>query len=342
MDSITNDSTNRHKIAVIKSGAIGDVLMTTPFLRGLRKTFPKSEITYIVGEWSSNVLEGNPNIDKIMPFDESIIFQEDVISKFKKMISLSNKVKKERFDLCFVMDKSWMVNMFSFLSGIKDRVGFSRGWEGFPLTKKIEYKSVKHEIEYYLNLLVYFSKEKFSKELEIRLTPEDRKLANKMRLWKGKKKLIGISISGGNPGQTSTYRDWPVKNFQNLINALEKTGKLVVLLGTNNKGVSGKNVRDLTGKTTIKEAAAIMEVCDAFVTSDTGLMHIASAIKTPTVSIFGPTDPRRKAPLNGNSVYLWKGSTCDKCELYGKYCDNHPSANEITVENVEEKLKVIL
>ena len=328
------------KIAVLKSGAIGDVLMTTPFLRALRKTFPDSEITYIVGEWSKPVIEENPNIDRIISFDQNMIFS-GFLPSILKLFRLSRKLKKENFDICFVLDKSYLANLFTLSLGVSQRIGFSRKWEGFPLTKSVEYNQLKHEIDYYIDLLSYFTKEKFDRKMDLFLSKKDRNFAKTIKKKIGVKKLIGISVNTGNPGRGIENREWSKYKYRILENMIREHEWKIVWIGLSKNSKKRKDY-DLTGKTTLKKAGAVIEICDAFVTVDSGLMHVASAVNTPVISIFGPTDPRRKAPLNENSKYFWKGSKCEKCELYGRYCKNHPATTEIQPEDIIKQLEKIL
>ena len=329
------------KIAVIKSGAMGDILMTTPFLACLRKTFPKAEICYVVGKWGASVLEGNPDADRIIAFDQNALFRGSVFSKLSLFRKLRARIKKERFDLCFVMDKSWMAGFFAWSCGMPERVGFARGREGLFLTKTVVYKRVKHEIQYYIDLLTYFTKEKCSTRMKISFSGEDAKLAGQVKRRAGTGKLVAFALGGGNPGQDATPRNWPLENFSVLAAMAAGRGWQVVCLGKAGN-IAGKNVQNLAGDTTIKEAAAMLSVCDALVTGDSGLMHVGSAVGIPVISIFGPTDPNRKAPLNPRSSWLWRGSDCIRCELYGRYCRNHPSTAEITPEEVMNRLEAIL
>lgn len=137
------------KILVFKLGAIGDVLMTTPFLRALREKYPDAEIVYYIGEWSSEVLKFNKRISRMEVFDEKPIYKADV----KALLALRKRIKKEKFDMAFILEKSKTANLFIWSCGIKERIGFDRNGEGFPNTKNVKYGVVKHEIEYYLELV---------------------------------------------------------------------------------------------------------------------------------------------------------------------------------------------
>jgi len=140
---------NPKKILVFRSGAIGDVLMTTPFLKSLRTRYPKAEIVYLVGNWSRSALDNNPSVDRIISFDDSILFKKKIF----QLIKFRSKVVAERFDLCFILDKSYLFNIFAYLCRIPSRIGFDRKGEGFANSLSVDYSGAKCESEYYLDLI---------------------------------------------------------------------------------------------------------------------------------------------------------------------------------------------
>src|SRR3989338_1074345 len=136
------------KILIIRSGAVGDVLMTTPLVKAVRKRFPKAKISYLVGNWSKDVLKNNPYVDSIISFNDSIIFKRDIL----KILALIKKLRREKFDICFILDKSHWWNMLAYACRIKTRIGFNRNGEGFINTLSVDYKGEKNELEYYLDI----------------------------------------------------------------------------------------------------------------------------------------------------------------------------------------------
>ncbi|MDP2750788.1 MAG: lipopolysaccharide heptosyltransferase II, partial [Nanoarchaeota archaeon] len=133
------------KILFIKSGAIGDVIMTTPLIRTVRNEFPEAEIQYCTGNWSKGVLENNKNIDKIIPFEEKIIFKKNIF----KLLKLAKSLSKEKFDLCFVLDWSYLAGLFAAMCAPSAiRIGFNRNSEGFAHSIRVPYGDKKHDSQY--------------------------------------------------------------------------------------------------------------------------------------------------------------------------------------------------
>ena len=300
------------KILFFKLGAIGDLLMTTPLLKQTRKNFPNSEIHYLAGKSSYKILKGNKNLNKLLIFDDSIFTNKKIIKWFK----LISKIKKQKYDLVFILDRHPIFKLTAKLAQIKKRIGFSRlGKENKFLTKKVNYLQKKHDVLAYLDLLNTIKPVNYKDtKLDIFTKKQDKEFSNKF--WKKNKlknkKVIVICPGGGqNIGQTLLKKVWPTQNFIKLIKILKKKYKIILIGGPRDKEIENKilskeKVLSLIGKTSLQESAEIMRKANLIITNDSGPMHMASAINNKIISLFGPTDPRVLAPLNKGSKYIWK------------------------------------
>ena len=310
---LSSETRNKiRKIIILKSGAIGDVLQSTQFLHKVRDLFPKAEITYYVGRWSAGILENNPNIDRVISFDESILFRKDLI----KINNLSSEIRRQRFDLMFILDKSYLANLFAWHCNVPIRIGFDRYGEGFPNTISVQYNSVQHEAEYY-NKLAYASGAKPDLVLqsphELYLLSKHEKFAHKFlrknRL--NKDKLVCIAPGGAdNPGQSMATRRWPAEKFRILADSLIKSGYDVLLIGSraDQKYTTDFNPKAVSamGKSSLLESAALIKSSKLLISNDSAPLFIGSAVGTRTLSLFGVTDPRRKAPFGDGHRFIWK------------------------------------
>lgn len=306
--------TNPKKILVLKTGAIGDVLMTTPFLRALRKHFPKAHITYYVGHWSREVLANNPNINQVQGFDEGIMLRKKTWSAYH----LVKTIKKQHFDLCFVLDRSYLLNVFAALCIIPYRVGFDRDGEGFALTTAVPVSWGNHHSKEYLKLLEPFGVHDKNYALEVFPTPLDKKKVQNyfIRLPIKRKRLIGIApFAAKNPGEIALHRRWLLSNYEQLTHKLlEKENTLIFLYGS---GEEQEQLEALRHKFQQKsrifvvhlnliESILSMKKMDLFITHDSGPMHMASCARIKVLTLFGPSNPYEKAPLTKGSTFLWK------------------------------------
>lgn len=322
------------KIIIFKSGAIGDVLQASQFIHKVRDLFPKAKITYYVGKWSAGVLENNPNIDKIVSFDESILFKKDVI----KINRLSAEIRKQEFDLMFILDKSYLANLFAWHCNVPIRVGFDRYGEGFPNTINILYNTVQNEVAYY-NKLAYAvgAKQTHNKENthELYLRPNHERFAEQfIRQNKlNRDKLICIAPGGAdNPGQSMSTRRWPAEKFKNLIDKLIAPGYDVLIIGSkaDMKYTSDFNPHAVNamGKSNLLESAALIKQSKLLICNDSAPLFMGSAVGTKTLSLFGVTDPRRKAPASLGHKYIWNKP-------------NYPGWNDDGVFNRFDKINTI-
>lgn len=307
------------KILFFKIGAIGDVLMTTPLVRQTRKLFPNAKIDYLVGQSASQVLDGNKNIDNIITFDETIFTEK----KLKAWYKLVKKVRLEKYDTIFVLDKHWFFNFTAYAFNIKKRVGFNRlGKEGLFLTKKQYYGPIRHEIYYYLDLLHKITK---------KVNYDDTKLDIDIKKTKlpFSKYVVLVNSGGNNPGEESKIRKLPDNTFRKLIEELVINNNLV-FLGTKNekeyydKFIINKKVKNLAGKYNIKESASIMQNASRIYTTDCGAMHMGAAVNDNITAFFGPTHPERKKPLVRKLKVIWTDSQNydDSYELFGTKTKN--------------------
>ena len=349
---------NFEKILIFKLGLIGDILMTTPLIREIRTNFPESEIIYYIGDENAfSVLKGNKNIDRVEVFDNYLLFLKDILKLFLLLI----KIRKEQFDIAFILDKHWAFGLFIKLCGIPIRVGFDRDGGGIFNTCNIRYHEAKHEILYYLSLLESIGiKPKIDTQMDLFIDKKEINLANKFfKKNKLQDKIIGIFASDGdiksersNPLKESRdIRKYPPNKWIELIQKLSKKYKIILFGGPRDKEFNQKMINFLKNKniingtcSTIQETAAIMGKCSLIITTDMGPMHLASAVNNKIISLFGPTNPARKAPLHKESIAIWKDQDIydENFELYGRQPNKNKKnrwMKRITVREIEEAVK---
>ena len=329
------------KILIIRSGGIGDVLMSTPLVATIKKHYPDANITYMVGNWSKNVLENNPNVNTIYSYDDLDIIHFR-LSRIRKIIK---DMKKEKFDLAFCLEKSWHWSLLTFMFKAKRRIGFDRYGEGFANNLNVPFKGEKYELEYYLDLARKISLKPVSEKIEIHLTKKEKDFSEfflyNMNL--DKKKLIGIAPGGAdNPAQQASIKRWPLKKYVELIKALPDYHFL--LFGGKNDietcksiDMNTKNSTFLAGKLTLKESASLIDQCKYFITHDSGPMHLASATGTKLIALFGPTQSKRFAPKNAIVI---NAGTPPCYTIYGLFKPvKENQMDEIKIEDVLKEIK---
>ncbi len=305
-------------ILIIRSGAIGDVFMSTPLVHTLKDSYQDIKLSYLVGEWSKPALDNNQHVDKIIAVDDGIIYKK----KFFKTLKIIHQLRKKKFDLCFVLDKSWHWGIFAWLVGIPFRIGFDRFGEGFAHSQAVPFDGSKYELEYYLDLARRLDIPVQHTDIEFHLSEKDKQFAEdffKQNKLKTKKVVIFAPGGANNPGHEMHVKRWPLENFILLAKNLSAQGIKIICVGGEQDRIvieiicsSLKSpVLNLAGRTSISQSIALMSKAHCVVTHDSAPLHMAAAAKTKIIALFGPTSPVRFAPRESKVFFKTRG--CHGC-----------------------------
>ena len=269
------------RIAVVtKHKYMGDTLIVTPLLRGIKQAFPESHVTLMAGSAAIQLLESCPYTDSLLSY-----------KKDDGLLALAQKLAKP--DICFLVDRSFRAGMLGVACGARQRVGFNAEGRGFLLTHRVPYLWDKREIVAYLDLLQAVAPGTYDPS-PILWVKGDEKAAAKAHLADEGERFIGMQ-----PGANDPYvREWGAEHYALVGDRLsEKYGARVVLFGTDTERKAAEAVEAtmrhkplmLAGKTKLREAMALISCCDLWIGNDGGLLHLAAGVGLPTVGIFGPT-----------------------------------------------------
>ena len=339
------------KIVILRASRIGDFLCTIPAIRALRQALPAAEIAMITLPLLRDLVLRSPYIDRFIAFPGFPGMAEQFFSA-PKAVQFFQQMQAEPFDLALQMQGSGVYsNPFMLLLGAKATAGFVR--EGDPsglLDAALPFPENKHEIRRMLALTAFLGipAQGVGEELEFPLWQEDYTHADAL-LAHTKLPLIGL-----HPSARDATRRWASERFV-------ETGKIlaqrchgtIVLLGEAEDYPTGEAMSkeitttntpclNLMGKTTLPVLGAVIARLSALITNDTGPAHIAYALKTPTVTIFGGGSPTLNGPLNpGPFRVLQFPVPCRPCGYVncpiGYRCLEHVSVGEV-IHSVEELL----
>lgn len=330
------------KFLVISTTGIGDTLWGTPAIKALRETYPESYIGVLTNKVGSELLQGNPDIDKLFVFKRGL---EGLLS----LPFLLRALKQKKFEVAFIFHASdriiWPLAFFTGAGKIIGVDGNSKGLD-FILTNPVTLSQL-HGIEARLALVKQVGATAKQKAIEMFLTERDRGWAEQLFRDKGIAK--GSLIAGLHPGAQKPYKCWPARNFIVAGNIfVERYGCRIVVTGDSHEKALADEIASkirgaisTAGELSLRETASIIEKMNVFITNDTGPMHIAFALKTPTVALFSPTDPRICGPYRDEKpIVIEKPKTCTPC--IGKKCDNPICMEQITVDVVIEAAESLL
>jgi len=299
---------------------MGDTLLNIPAIRALKSHFSASVVA-LLNPTVGKLLEGSPEIDEVIYFDEER-WQKSLMTR----LAFVELLRTNKFDLAVVLNPAKRFHVLVYLAGIPWRLGYDRKW-GFLLTHTIEDKKnlgEKHEVEYNLDLVRNIGAETRDKHISLKVNQKEEEfvvsLLSKHNI-QDKDLLIAIHPHSSNPAKC-----WPKERFVTLVKelTLRFSARVVVIGGTEEIASStelvsliGHQAINLAGELSLKQLAAFFKRCALLISNDSGPIHIAAAMNTPVVAIFGRNikgvGPKRWRPWGEKHVVLHKDPGCNPC-----------------------------
>lgn len=336
------------RIFVRGTNWVGDAVMQIPALYELRRIFPSAEIALYTRSWAKGIYENADFINRIITFELGE-------SKIKDAFAQAKILRERNFDLGVLFTNSFESAVVAKLARIPRRFGYAQEGRSFLLTDPVKvpvWKNQRHEAFYYLNLVAEIEKEFFGttiSDIEPRIDlkiSDERKTAARNFLEANSVDLSGKTIALGVGSTNSRAKRWEAERYAKLNDRLQnELNASVVLVGAKDEldvsekvfELSARKPTILTGKTDLAEATAILSVIDLLVSNDMGLAHIAPAVGTKTIVIFGPTNERTTQPIGSEIVR--KTVECSPCMLRNcpidHRCMTGISADEVYIKAVE-------
>ncbi len=326
------------RILIVNANWRGDVLFSTPALRALRRGNPGARLACLVVPRVAEVLEGNPNLDEI------IVYEEDGRHRGPLgMLKLVSRLRAARFDEVYLFHRSFTRRLLTALAGIPRRIGYPVKRGAFLLTVPVEVPEPPvHKIDYFLRLAEAGGSRPAGRNYEFFFSGSDREAAAEMLRAGGVGEKDRLAVF--NPGGNWHLKRWPKENFARLAERLQKEYNFKVafsgapedriLIGEILKMLKAGRALDLSGRTTLKQLAAVFARAGLVVANDSGPMHIAAAVKADLIALFGPTSPGLTGPAGaGRCVVLQKDVGCP-VPCYRLDCGDNRCLRAVTVEDV--------
>jgi len=307
------------RILVSRMKFIGDVVLTTPIIRSIRNACPDAYIAYLGEQGAVSLLENNPNLNEIIPFN----FRGPGLLELARVVRL---LRQRDFDLAIDLFGNPRTALLMFLSGAGVRVGPDRRGRGRLYTIRVRDDGVpKSAIEFHDQSLRAAGIPPTATRTEICLTAEEREAGRRQvekstqRTRRGLRPVVGI-----HPGATWPSKRWLPDRFAGLADALVRRGVSVVLTAGTRDAETIRLVRSAAQQAhpvlldlPLRQLAAAIAACDVYVTNDAGPLHIAAAVGTPTIGLFGPGEDSVWFPYDTRDGHraLRKDVPCHPCHL---------------------------
>jgi ADP-heptose:LPS heptosyltransferase len=324
------------RVLLLRLERIGDLLMVLEAIRDARLAWPDAEIDLAVGSWNEALARLIPDVHRVETIDVPWLARERRGDPWKTMLARAREWRTRRYDLVVNFEPDIRSNLLAWRSGAAHRFGYWTGGGGALLTEALEYSPREHVSINARRLVARAA----GRELAARdagkvtarlIPPPDAVARANALLASARRPIIGIHASGGRESK-QWHPDRVAAVARELAGLQNAT---IVLTGSTADRPLVDDVRrhlgdvssiDASGSLELPALAALLARLDVLVTGDTGPMHLASAMGTPVVALFGPSFPERYGPLSPHQrvvrVNIWC-SPCGRVRLPPERCRGH-------------------
>ncbi|MGE4357359.1 MAG: lipopolysaccharide heptosyltransferase II [Candidatus Omnitrophota bacterium] len=333
------------KILIINVNWLGDVLFSTPFIRAVRNKYPDAYISCMIVPRCREILEGNPYLDELIIYDE-----EGKHSTLLGKLQFISLLRSKKFDEVYLLHRSLTRTLLTALAKIPKRCGYITKKRKMFLTHRVEVpKAELHRVEYFLNLAHALDIPTDKSGYDFLIPPEAETYIDKLLEECGIGKDTSFIVL--NPGANWLLKRWPPKYFGILGDMLtKKIGVKIVISGADKDREIAQEIAEymkikpiiLAGKTNLKQLGSLFKRAGLVITNDTGPMHIALAVGTKVLALFGPTASKITGPY-GPGVYrvIQKDVGCP-VPCYHLKCKDNRCMKAITPDEVFGEAEVLL
>ena len=338
------------KILVVQTAFVGDVLLTLPLVQSLKSAYPSSRIDMLIVPRAAELLENNPSVHQVLVFDKR--GRDSGLQGFLRTVKY---IRNQKYQCAIVPHRSMRSAALVTFARIPKRIGFSKSAGWFLFHDVIRYENSIHEIDRNMQLLGALGIQQ-----SVRAYPQlypskgDSEIVDQFILAKGihdPKMMIGIA-----PGTIWNTKRWFAERYSELASKLIEDGFSVVLIGGKEDEVLCKDIQVATGsgqvynaagKLTLLQSAELIRRCRMLISNDSAPMHLAVAVRTPVVAIFGATIPEFGfSPYGKHDIVVeTKGLSCRPCSIHGgETCPikTFDCMKNITVKNVHRQVHELI
>jgi heptosyltransferase II len=318
------------RILVIRYRFIGDTLMVTPFLRELKKAYPEALIDVLVGPYSGEVLTHCPEVNELIYYDTTRKhrYENQSGGEQKSFWSYVGQLRKNKYDVAYVLKRSFSSAALAFFSGIPKRIGYATEARQFLLTQSISYDKQKSEADCFLDIL---------RADGIPVSADWEKHYAHHHWWGPDQEDLATAMMEQYAGETNVLvhftssnsaKEWPQEKALSLVERLiDELDAIVHCVGASSDAQVYEQIRqrlpepmrdrllNWCGHTDLVESMALIAKMDVMVGVDSGTLHMAAAVGVPVVGLFGPMSPEKWRPLGEKTTVVSLGLACQPCNL---------------------------
>ncbi|MFT5050523.1 MAG: lipopolysaccharide heptosyltransferase II [Chlamydiales bacterium] len=316
-------------ICIVKLGAIGDVVNSLPFVCRLRAGFPAARITWAIAPLAHQLVSGHDAVDEFLVID---------VKCRSTLLGKARELRRARFDLVIDLQRILKSGLITRVTGAPRRLGFDRA-----RCKELSWLLTNDRIpprsdpgvtvEQYLEFADHLGLPQC--EPEWRLPRDD---------WAGDAPRVCLNIGASKPAN-----QWPVAHWAELAQGLAQdipASRIALTGGPQDRALADEILRDgphgmldTVGMLSLRESAGLIAASSVFVGGDTGPMHMAVAVGTPLVALFGAADPERTGPFRSPQSVIYEPAECSPCRQRSCTVAGHPCMTGIGPQRVLEAVR---
>jgi predicted lipopolysaccharide heptosyltransferase III len=314
------------RVLVIKPDHLGDVLLLTPALRALRQQLPQAHITLLVGPWSRAVVAHNPDIDTLQTCSFPGFARRAKTSAsepYRVLLQTGWLLRSGRYDAAIIArDDHWWGALLAILAGVPVRLGYKMPKVVPFLTHALPHDATTHVTQQTLDLVGALTGTPVATRPALRspVTHADRDWA---ACWLAEQGFADQPVAAIHPGTSGHAKLWLTPRWATIADTLHGRGMRVLLTGGPGEAGLVEQIAAqmqqaplmLAGTASVGQLAAVYERCSVVLGVDSGPLHLAASVGTPTVVLFGPSNPRRYGPWGDETRHhvLRSGLWCSPC-----------------------------
>lgn len=306
------------RILVIKLDHLGDVILATPVFSNLRQVYPNAELHALTGRWSRLVLERHPDVSTIFDYNAPAFSRTGQSTSLKQAFQLYRELRRQKYDLIVELRGDWRTTWFALLRLTSHRL--SRAALQIENKFRLSRFSGTHETWRNLDVLRRAGIPTPIQTATFSVTTADEKWASDfLTSHQINKQSPLVAI---HPGSPIPLKRWLPERYAELADWLmARKGTQVLFVGVKDEFPIITEIQQLmqrasiniAGETTLTQLASILLSCNVFIGNDSGPMHLAAAVGTPTIGLYGPGDPTRFAPIGVACQTIRRKFDCPPC-----------------------------
>lgn len=337
-------------ILIVKLSAIGDVIHTLPSLAELRRLYPDAYITWVVEEAAADLVKNHPLLNEVIISRRKswmkAFHSGNIRQPLREIMSFMKDVRRHRYDVVIDFHGLFKSSVIVFLSLGKRKLGYDSFQElsGLFVSEKIPEDMNKHAVDRYLDFPRYLGAKTGSVQFVLPFHEEAEKRA---QIILRKYNLEDKNFIAMNPVALWETKLWNDAKFAHLADLIHNELHLkVVFTGSEKASIDTitslmtTEKINLGGETTLLDLAYIYKKAQVVISTDSGPMHLAAALETPVVALFGPTDPLRTGPYGFDHTIIRTDISCSPCFL--KKCSTKKCMEDISIGQVFTAVKELL